>query len=118
MNNKNNFNLTILPSNEGIFSGITQSDGSFGISFRKTTSKVGIVLRPFFRIELTYLALPLIKEIYNFFGCGRIGFNKHLNSVSFEVSDFYSIWHIIIPYFILYPLQGAKYNSFIKNKLN
>lgn len=110
----NNKNLTTLTPIAWLFSGLTQSDGSFGISFRKTNSKVGIVLMPFFRIELTSLALPLIKEVHKFFGCGRIGFNKHVNSVSFEVSDFYSIWHIIIPHFILYPLEGAKFISFIK----
>jgi hypothetical protein len=46
---------------------------------------------PFFRIELTKSSLPLLLEIKNFFGCGRIAFNANLNSVSFEVSDFLSL---------------------------
>lgn len=115
MNNLNQNNkLSIINSCLGLFSGLTQSDGSFGISFRKTTSKVGIVLMPFFRIELTKSSLPLILEIKNFFGCGRIGFNTNLNSISFEVSDFSSLWHIIIPYFIMNPLEGAKKAVFLK----
>lgn len=110
INNK----LTTISSYFSIFSGLTQSDGSFGISFRKTTSKVGIVLMPFFRIELTQSALPLLLEVKNFFGCGRIGFNAKLNSISFEVSDFTSLWHIIIPFFINNPLEGAKQQAFFK----
>ena len=57
----------------------------------------------------------MLLEVQKYLGgCGRIYINKVKKTVSFEISDFYSIWHILIPHFIKYPLDSSKLESFIK----
>jgi hypothetical protein len=66
-----------------IFTGLSQSDGSFAISIIKTQSKIGLVLRPFFNIELKDSSLNLLLEFQKYLGCGRIFINKTRKTVSF-----------------------------------
>jgi len=47
-----------------IVTGVSQSDGSFGISFKKVKSKIVFILSSFFRIELTQSSYPLLEKIY------------------------------------------------------
>lgn len=98
-----------------IFTGLTQSDGSFAISIIKTKSKIGLVLRPFFSIELKDSSINILLEVQQYLGgCGRIYNNKIKKTVNFEISDFPSIWHILIPHFLKYPLESSKLESFLK----
>lgn len=116
INNLNTNNLiSPLPLNKlaWIITGLSQSDGSFGISFKKSNSKIGYFPSPFFRIELTKLSYPLLKLIYLYFGCGRIGERTERDMVYFEITDFYSIWHIIVPHFINFPFYGIKQQTFL-----
>jgi len=60
-----------------------------------------------------------LEKIYLHFCCGRIGERTERDMCYFEVTDFYSIWHIIIPlplgaYKFLSPFYGVKQNMFIK----
>lgn len=110
----NSINLIKKENYPWIFTGLAQSDGSFSISIIKTQSKIGLVLRPFFNIELKDSSVEILIELQNYFGgCGRIFHNKSRKTVSFEISDFYSLWHILIPHFINYPLEASKLKSFI-----
>jgi len=97
--NKTIYSITKNPLNgfSWIVTGVSQSDGSFGISFKKSKSKIGIYPSSFFRIELTQSSYPLLEKIYLHFCCGRIGERTERDMCYFEVTDFYSIWHIIIP---------------------
>ena len=97
-----------------IFSGLIQSDGSFGISIKRNKSKLSFFITLFLRVELNIKSLPLIKEMQSFFNCGRVFIREGRNTCLFEITDLHSLWHIIIPNFIDYPLYGYKYRSFIK----
>ena len=97
-----------------IFSGLIQSDGSFGISIKKNKSKLGFFITLFLRVELNIKSLPLIKEMQSFFNCGRVFIREDRYTCLFEITDLHSLWHIIIPHFINYPLYGDKFRSFIK----
>jgi len=55
-----------------------------------------------------------LKQIDSYFVCGRIGKRTEREMCYFEVTDFYSIWHIIIPHFLNFPFYGVKQNTFIK----
>src|SRR5882724_8245734 len=114
--NKTIYSITRNPLNgfSWIVTGVSQSDGSFGISFKKSKSKIGIYPSSFFRIELTQSSYPLLEKIYLHFCGGRIGERTERDMCYFEVTDFYSIWHIIIPHFINFPFYGVKQNMFIK----
>jgi hypothetical protein len=94
-----------------------QSDGSFGghsHSIKKNKSKLGFFITLFLRVELNIKSLPLIKEMQSFFNCGRVFIREDRNTCLFEITDLHSLWHIIIPHFINYPLYGDKFHSFIK----
>lgn len=58
-------------------------------------------------------SLDLLKKIKSYFGCGNIYINNKKNTCSYAVTDFFSLWHIIILHFYNYPLTSAKHKSFI-----
>lgn len=63
-----------------------------------------------FVVTLELGSLRLIQELYIFFGCGNIIVTK--NSATFRVTNFFHIWHIIIPHFLKYPFVGRKFLVF------
>ena len=118
---KNNFkHLEPAPYNKlaWIVSGVTQSDGSFGISFKMTNSKFGYKISPFYRIELTLASINLINTIHKFFNNqganGRTGIRMLRGTCYYEITDLYSLWHVVVPHFLKYPLYGYKQIVFYK----
>ena len=63
-----------------------------------------------FAITMNIDSLNLITDIARYFGCGNITVSKQ--SVTFRVTNFFHIWHIIIPHFLKYPLSGRKLQVF------
>jgi len=110
--------IICLPKNKlaWIVTGVFQSDTGFGFSIRKNNSKAGFRLIPYFRIELTKDSYPLIQAIQNYFCCGHISENIERNMVCFEITNFYSLWHILIPHFLNYTFYGYK-NTVFRNFL-
>jgi len=54
----------------------------------------------------------LMVQLYNYFKCGNLSKNKQGMTV-FTVQDISSIFNIIIPHFLKYPLQGTKHLDFL-----
>ena len=63
-----------------------------------------------FAITLEIESLELIQDIARFFGCGNITITNQ--SATFRVTNFFHIWHIIIPHFLKYPFSGRKFLVF------
>lgn len=113
MKNKKNLNnnLTLPASISWYYTGFCHADGSFFISIEKKSNSVwGFRLNPMFAIALGIDSLDLIRDIAHFFGCGNIYITKQ--GATFRVTNFYHIWHIIIPHFLKYPFSGRKFLTF------
>jgi hypothetical protein len=63
-----------------------------------------------FGINMNIGSLELLINIAKYFGVGNITITKQ--SATFRVTNFYHIWHIIIPHFLMYPLSGRKFLVF------
>ena len=97
-----------------VISGLIQSDGSFGIKINKVNYGIGLSVNAFLIIELSKKSLPLLKSVHNYFGCGTLNIREDRNMCKFEITDINSLFHIVIPHFLNYPLFGEKYKSFVK----
>lgn len=107
--NSNN-SLTLLPSLALYLTGLFHSDGSLFISIERKKGVWGFRLNPTFAITLEIESLKLIEDIARFFGCGNIIVTKQ--SATFKVTNFFHIWHVIIPHFLKYPFVGRKFLVF------
>lgn len=93
-------------------SGFTQADGCFSVSFNKTKyGKLKIRPQPRWILTQHIKDLELMKNIRNFLGVGFIQINR--NEVNLIVSSLTDILNVIIPHFTLYPVRGAKLQSFL-----
>lgn len=54
----------------------------------------------------------LLVQLYNYFKCGNLTKNKEGMTV-YSVQDISSVYNIIIPHFLKYPLQGTKHLDFL-----
>ena len=87
-------------------SGFTTSDGSFIISFEKTTNKIPIRPRPIFILTQSVQFLNLFEGLKDFIEVGRIEINR--NNVNFKVTSLEDIITKILPlfFFIFFLILG------------
>jgi hypothetical protein len=103
--------LTQLAPLDWYYTGFAHSDGSLFFSVeKKSNSFWGYRVTPMFAITLGIESLELLRNIARFFGCGNITIGKE--SATFRVTEFFHIWHIIIPHFLKYPFSGRKFLVF------
>ncbi|MBI2449922.1 MAG: LAGLIDADG family homing endonuclease [Candidatus Nealsonbacteria bacterium] len=100
--------------------GLTDGEGSFTAYIRPPSKKHGAKN---YRVECHYYVklreddLPLLKKVKQFFGVGRISFQKdrrpnHHNCYRYETTQLQEIREIIIPFFDANPLEGNKIHDF------
>lgn len=101
--------LSKTPLNPYWIAGFTQADGSFSLGYAKVASyKLGYTSRPHFRITQHERDLALLQRIIDTLGCGILhgpysGRDRYdISVLSKDISN------IIVPFFVNYPLYGAK----------
>lgn len=92
------------------FSGFTQSDGSFVISFENR--KIGIPVRPqpVFNLTQSIEELDMFIELQKYLGFGRVHRNR--KNVTFVVTSIDEIIKGLIPLFDQHSLRGSKLLSY------
>ncbi|PIR91275.1 endonuclease [bacterium (Candidatus Gribaldobacteria) CG10_big_fil_rev_8_21_14_0_10_41_12] len=100
--------------------GFTDGEGCFTISFfthPKSRLRLKWQVFPEFVITQEEKSHKALKEMQEFFGCGKIYLNKrrdnhHQHLLKFVVRDRDDLLTKIIPFFENYPLRSAKINDF------
>ena len=93
--------------------GFVDGEGCFSITINKNDNRLPEV-RLLFEIELREDDEPILQEIRELLGCGRIyhltyeRYDKWRPHVKLKVSNFTDISTKIIPFFKKYPLQAKK----------
>src|ERR1700709_1319125 len=102
--------IVLNPSNPfaWVITGLIQSDGNFRIKIVKVNYGLGYSVGLLLSIELRIESLPLFKSVHSYFGCGRLSIREDRNMCIFEITDIHSLWHVVIPHFLKYPLFGLK----------
>jgi hypothetical protein len=99
--------------------GFVDGEGCFSITINQNGNRLPEV-RLIFEIELREDDLPILEKIQETLGCGRIyrleyaRYAKWRPHVKLKVSNFKDISEKVIPFFIKYPLQAKKSESFDK----
>ena len=99
--------------------GFVDGEGCFSITFNKNENRLPEV-RLIFEIELREDDLQILEKIREVLDCGRIyrleyaRYEKWRPHVKLKVSNFKDISEKVIPFFIRYPLQAKKLDSFNK----
>ena len=92
-------------------SGFVSAEGSFLVNIFNSSAKLGITPRLIFNISQHPRDEQLFKNFIELFDCGRVYLRKE--GVYFLVGKFSDIENKIIPFFIKYPIQGAKSQDFV-----
>ena len=101
--------------------GLTDGEGSFTAYIRPPQAKHGAKN---YRVECHYYIklrddnVALLKKVKQFFGIGRLSFQRdrrphHHSCFRYEVTNLEQIARVIIPFFQRYPLQGDKIRDFV-----
>jgi hypothetical protein len=100
---------------ESYISGFTDGEGCFCVSFNlREKLKTKIEVRPSFSISQKKHSLKLLQQINKHFACGSIRYSKSDGTYKYEVRNIADLNNRIIPHFVKYPLQSAKYNDFLR----
>lgn len=97
--------------------GFVQADGSFSLGYSKNNRrKLGYSIQPMFRVTQHERDLIVLQRIIETLGCGKL-FGPYSGRDRYDISilNLKDITDIIIPFFIKYPMYGAKsldFNSF------
>ena len=100
--------------------GLTDGEGSFTAYIRPPRRKEGAKN---YRVECHYYVklreddLPLLQKVKQFFGVGRVSFQRdrrpnHHNCYRYETTHLREIREVIIPFFNANVLQGNKIHDF------
>lgn len=93
------------------FAGFTQSDGSFIISFEKTSKgKLPIRPRPIFVLTQSRNEEVMFKSLQNYLKIGKLQFNK--NNITLVIKSLEEIVTVLLPIFDNSPLRGSKLISY------
>jgi len=94
-------------------SGFSSAEGKFSVIIKSTSNKIGSsTVQMLFQITLHSEDQELMKNIVEYFGCGRI--RVHDNHVNFTCRRFSDIFDTIIPFFNKHPIVGVKSLDFME----
>ena len=103
------FNGTLDPN---WLSGFAEGESCFFVSiYNSPNSRLGLAVQLVFTITQHSRDIELLKNIENFFGCGRVK-KRNMEACDFTVNSFKDFKEIIIPFFLNYPLIGSKHLNF------
>lgn len=100
--------------------GFVDGEGTFSVSFNKnSTMSSGWQIFPEFVVTQSVKSLSALKEIQNFFQCGKLFINKRYDNhkedlYRYCVRSLKDLDEKIIPFFQANPLRTAKRKDFIK----
>jgi hypothetical protein len=98
--------------------GLTDGEGCFYCNIRPPRSKNGLPqVELHFYIKLRGDHLNLLKKIQRTFGCGAVYRQaekrvNHSECYRFEINSRKDISYVLVPFFLLNPLQGPKSKDF------
>lgn len=93
--------------------GLVDGEGSFCVFLRQPAKETWRTrVECHFYIKMRHDELPLLEKVRNFFGCGRISFQKEYrvnqqNNYRFQVSNLKDLHSIIVPFFKTHRLQST-----------
>jgi len=99
--------------------GFVDGEGCFSISvFKNATTKAGVQIFPEFVVTQGAKSLLTLKNLQDFFGCGRIYENRRTdnhreNLYRYCVRSKQDLRDKIIPFFKEYPLKTSKHQDFL-----
>jgi len=87
--------------------GLVDGEGSFAVHLNRSQRRRAKV-EPRFCLKLKALDRPILDELRDFFGCGKIYVQRdsrpnHSLCYRFEVSNRLELWERVIPFFKQYP---------------
>ena len=93
-------------------SGFAEGEACFFVSIYKSLkSRSGLAVQLVFKITQHYRDKELLRGITEYFNCGRIEKRK-TEAYDFTVNSLKDLYDKIIPFFIMFPLQGSKLLNF------
>ena len=90
--------------------GFTSAEGCFRINIFKATTNIGEAVQLIFHISQHVRNELLMKDLINFFECGRV-FRERI-ALNFRVTKLDDITEKIIPFYKKYPIVGVKVLDF------
>ncbi|MBI4155736.1 MAG: LAGLIDADG family homing endonuclease [Candidatus Zambryskibacteria bacterium] len=100
--------------------GLTDGEGSFTVFLQAPKKEHGSIN---YRVLCRYYIkmreddLPLLKKVEQFWGCGKIYFqreyreNQH-NNYRFEIFNYDSLRYVVVPFFKRHPLESKRIKDF------
>jgi len=100
--------------------GLTDGEGSFTVYLEPPNPKYHSVN---YRVQCRYYIkmredeLPLLEKVRNFWGCGKIYFQREYrknqrDNYRFEIFNYDLLNRIVVPFFKAYPLQSKRIKDF------
>nr|YP_009710741.1 LAGLIDADG endonuclease type 1 [Amanita phalloides]QFZ98689.1 LAGLIDADG endonuclease type 1 [Amanita phalloides]WLF85200.1 hypothetical protein [Amanita phalloides] len=89
-------------------SGFVSGEGCFDVNISKSTNKLGYRAQLRFRISQHIRDIKLMESISKYLGSGNIYKYPNQEAVSFYIVNLNDLTNIIIPFFNVNPLGGAK----------
>lgn len=99
--------------------GFVDGEGCFSVSvFKNVTTRAGVQIFPEFVVTQGAKSLLTLKNLQDFFGCGRIYENRRKdnhreNLYRYCVRSKKDLREKIIPFFEKYPLKSSKHQDFL-----
>jgi hypothetical protein len=93
--------------------GFVNGEGTFDVKIYKSKSKIGQSVQLRFRISQHERDTQLMELIKKYLGCGQIEKHSKHKAVALVVTRFSDNTNKLIPFFVLYPLEGIKNLDFL-----
>lgn len=100
--------------------GLTDGEGSFSVFLNPPNKRHGSVN---YRVQCRYYIkmredeLPLLEKVMDFWGCGKIYFQREYrknqrDNYRFEIFNYDVLKRVVVPFFERYPLQSKRIRDF------
>lgn len=100
--------------------GLTDGEGSFTVYLRppsKSNGSIHYSIQCRYYIKMREDELPLLKKVQAFWRCGKIYFQREYrknqrDNYRFEIFNWETLKHVVVPFFQKHPLQGKRIKDF------
>ena len=89
-------------------SGFLQAEGCFHVSFTKTSTKLGIEVRPSFSVTQPKKSVEILEHLKNYFECGSIRNSQKDHCKRYEVRSIADLVNKVLPHFEKHNLMFRK----------
>ncbi len=92
--------------------GFTNADGCFSIHFETSpSSRFGYRLKPVYSVTQHRDSSHVLFAFESYFQCGKV-VHQHRECLNYTVTSRVDLIKNVIPHFVQYPLESAKYHQF------